>query len=123
MKNLSEYMGQAQDECFIKHGAFFSFSDSQFKTKAFKCVRYASLGMGLYAPAVNAVQLREDLKSIYESAIETDLKENGIEGVIKRELDNHEYSYTNDLHDTIEALSSYKPVSYTHLTLPTICSV
>ena len=67
--------------------------------------------MGLIAPAVNAVQLREDLKAIYEAAIETDLKENGIEGVIKRELGNHEYCYTNDLDDTIEALSSYKPIT------------
>ncbi len=40
-----------------------------------------------------------------------DLKENGIKGVIERELNNHETYYTNDLEPVTEALKDYPEIT------------
>lgn len=61
----------------------------------------------MYAPTVNAKALAEAIDNVVTTGIQMDIKENGKEYVILRELRNYECFYSWDLHDCICALSDY----------------
>ena len=107
MKYLSNYIEEPQTAAFAKHGAFFAFSDKQLSESRKEGVEYVSMGMGLICPKINAKELDEDLRKILIEGIAQDVKENGIDNIIERELSNHEAWYTGNLDDTLEALSCY----------------
>lgn len=107
MKYLSHYVEKAQTEAFEKAGAFFAFSNSQFDEKKVEGVKYYNMGAGLICPKDTAKQLLADLDAIQASGIKQDLAENGKEGVIKRELNNHECYYTMDITDCVDKLKDY----------------
>jgi len=107
MKYLNDYMENAQTRLFDKTGAFFAFSTSQFDEAKKEGVKYVSVGAGMICPKENTKELIETLDSIYNGAIKKDLKENGKEAIIKRELYNYECFYTGDISDAVENLDSY----------------
>jgi len=94
---------QAIDEA----GAFFAFSRSQFYAKAILCVNYTTTPLGMICPVVNVTSLNNKLNAIVDAAIAKDIADNGIDAIITRELSNHEYGYTGDVTDTVEALEAY----------------
>ena len=47
------------------------------------------------------------MENIHSEAIKQDLKENGIENIISRELGNYETQLSGDLSNTVEALEDY----------------
>jgi len=108
MKYLSNYIEAKQTELFNKTGSFFAFSDKQFDEQMKKGVKYASLGAGMICPRENIKALREGLDSIHKEGIAQDLKENGKEAIIKRELYNHECFYTMDYLGCKDALEGYE---------------
>ena len=55
-------------------------------------------------------KLTKGLEKIYKDSIQEDIKENGIDAIIKRELANHEAWYTMDIQDTCDKLKDY-PIS------------
>ena len=65
----------------------------------------------MITPKEHTKEVIETLETIHKEAIEQDLKENGIEGVIKRELNNHEVYYTNDLDPVMDALKDYPRIT------------
>lgn len=107
MKYLHDYQEQKQTLLFDKTKAFFAFGNDQFKEKRIKNVKYVSLGSGLICPKIHEEELSTGLKKIWLDAIKQDLKENGKEGIIKRELYNHEAFYTRGIEQTFEAIKCY----------------
>jgi len=107
MKFLQEYIDEAQTKAFDENGAFFSFSKKQFDEAKKEGVKYCDMGYGLICPTDNADKLMGDLERIAEEGIKQDIKENGIEAIIERELDNHEVQITRDISDTVSALDGY----------------
>jgi hypothetical protein len=107
MKYLSHYMEEQQTKVFNDTGSFFAFSPAQFEKQKQEGVVYVSVGSGLICPQEHAFNVVERLDSIYTNAIAEDLAENGKDGVIERELANHEAYYTGNIEDTVYALKDY----------------
>lgn len=107
MKYLSHYMEEQQTKVFNDTGSFFAFSNEQFDKAKKEGVSYVSLGSGLICPKEYAEEVFTKLDTIYVNAIAQDLAENGKDGVIERELANHEAYYTGDIEDTVYALEDY----------------
>jgi len=88
-------------------GAFFAFSNSQFKEKAQEGVTYARLPLGMLAPKDKA---RATMKAINEAIAESiaeSLRNNTLEEIIRYELANHEAPYSGNICDTMAALAGY----------------
>lgn len=107
MKYLTNYIEEAQTKAFDKAGSFFAFSKMQFDEAKKEGVTYVSMGNGLICPKDNSEELVKELIKIGEEGIAQDLKENGKEAIIHRELANHEYCITYDITDTFYALDGY----------------
>jgi len=111
MKYLQDYIEAEQTELFNITGAFVAFSKKQYEEGAKEGIKYASLGGGFICPDDNVLILIEGLYDIHERGIKKDITENGIHGIIERELDNHEYCSTRDIEDTVRALEEYKDIT------------
>ena len=107
MKYLSDYTQDAITELLDELGAFFAFSQSQFDEQKKDGVEYTSIGAGCICPKGKAKEYLERLDAIGQKGIDNDIAENGKKGIIHRELGNHEYSYTHDISQTVDALSMY----------------
>ncbi|MDM1399062.1 hypothetical protein HX049_18220 [Myroides odoratimimus] len=106
MKDLSDYLNSTSD-IVEKAGAFYAFSNEQLEKQAKEGVQYIALGSGLICPKDNAKQLQSDMFDKLNKAVQQDIKENGIDSIIRRELYNHEAIYTNDIDSTVDALEIY----------------
>ena len=69
------------------------------------------MGGGMITPTENVKEVLHALHQIQQDGMAQDIKENGIEGVIKRELENHEVYYTNDLEPVTDALEDYLEIT------------
>lgn len=107
MKHLTDYIEKKQSKAFKKYGAFFAFGQKQFNEKRKEGVKYMNLGLGLICPSENASKLCEKLNKISKKGIKQDLRENGVDGVIVRELYNHECFYSGEWRNAIDALEGY----------------
>lgn len=107
MKYLSEYIETAQSACFKKYGVFFAFSNDQFENQMKEDVQYTRMGMGMFCPKDNVTDFMLDHVAIVDAGMAQDVKDNTIEGVIKRELNNYEAYYTGDPTEAFEALKAY----------------
>lgn len=117
MKYLSEYVEEKQTQAFKRANAFFAFSPSQFeegKAEQPKGIQFVSLGGGLIADKTKADQLVKDLTRINKEGIAEDIKDNGIDNIIERELSNHEAGYTGEIDSTVDALEEY-PTTAEHI--------
>ena len=111
IKYLSDYMQDAQTKCFEENGAFFAFSSSQLNEKKVEDVVYVNVGSGLICPKENGKKLLKELEDIVTAGIAQDIKENGYENIIKRELNNYECYYVGEIDDAVDALSSYEEIT------------
>lgn len=107
MKNLTDYITDKQTLLFEETNTIFAFSMEQFNEQKIKGITYVSCGAGMFCNKEKYTQLSEGLTKITKQGIEQDIKENGIDAIIERELDNHEAGYTWDITQTFEALVSY----------------
>jgi len=112
MKYLQDYMTAKQDKVFKEHQAFFAFSDKQvgegMKEHGLTSrERLCNMGSGMVCPKENADNLLKDLTKIYQDSIKQDIKENGINKIVRRELSNHECYYTGDCGACVEKLADY----------------
>jgi len=107
MKYLKNYIEEAQTVLFDKMGVFFAFSHKQFDEQKKEGVVYKLLGAGLICPKENVKAFWLAHQNIVKAGIAADLAENGKEGVIFRELGNHECFYTGDIEDCARALIDY----------------
>lgn len=107
MKFLQEYMEDRQTALFNETGSFFAFSMKQFNEAKKEGINYIPLGAGLICPEDTAIKLIEGLDTIYKESIAQDIKENGAEAIIAREIFNHECHYTGDYEPMREKLADY----------------
>lgn len=107
MKNLSTYIDEKINHLLKKYNGFFAFSEKQFEEAKKENVKYVCWGAGLYHEAGKSEEFDEDFKLIIKEAIEQDLKENGKEAIIERELENYECYYTNDISNAVIHLKDY----------------
>ena len=107
MKHLQDYQEAKQSELFTKTGSFFAFGDKQFNEAKKEGIKYVSLGAGLICPKETVKELITGLNAISKKAIAKDLKENGKEAIIIRELHNHECFYTGDYLNAVNSLKGY----------------
>jgi hypothetical protein len=107
MKYLSDYMEQRQTALFKKTGTFFAFSTKQYEEQAVKDKTYIYMGIGMYTEKQFAKTQIEQHYKIYKDSIKEDIKENGKDAIILRELHNHEAFYVGNIEDTIEKLKDY----------------
>jgi len=112
MKYLRNYMEAKQTQAFKKAGAFFAFSQKQLEegkkeNDIKKGTKLIQMGGGMICPVDNSVTLKLELTQIYKESIKEDIAENGINAIIKRELNNHECYYTGNIEDCMDALSGY----------------
>ena len=104
-------MNDRQTKLFKNNQCFFAFSikqmeDSLFETKQSK-KDIISLGSGMFCPRENSKFVIKQLDKIYKESIQQDLKENGKEKIIYRELSNHECWYVSDYTDCVDKLIDY----------------
>ena len=114
MKYLNDYIQDEQTKLFNKTGSFFAFGNDQFHegynklTKRFgKDIKLTDCGAGLFVYNKNYKELADGLKDINTTGIKQDIKENGINNIIHRELANHECQISMDITDAVEKLEDY----------------
>jgi hypothetical protein len=107
MKYLSDYMEEKQTALFNKTGTIFAFSDKQFEEQKVKGKQYSRLAQGMVTEKGNEIEVIEGLDKIYRDSIKQDMKENGKDKVILRELLNHEAFYVGNIEETIHKLEDY----------------
>ena len=107
MKTLQDYIQDKQTKLFEKTNTFFAFSDKQLKEGMKEGLKYVNMGAGMICEKGKEIELSEGLSKIHQEGREQDIKENGIDAIIKRELYNHEIGYTMDITQTVEALELY----------------
>jgi len=107
MKYLTHYIEQPMTDLFNRLGTFFAFSQEQFDEQRKEGVKYVHLGSGMITPKGTEGTLIDELAEIAQRGREQDLKENGKEAIIRRELRNHEATYVYSIESTIEALKGY----------------
>jgi hypothetical protein len=107
MKYLSDYMEERQTALFKKTGTIFAFSDKQFLENKKEGVKYVQLGQGMLTEKPFVKEVIEGLDTIYKESIKQDIKENGKNKIILRELQNHEAFYVGNIEETIHKLEDY----------------
>lgn len=107
MKYLNDYTDTGISAALDKAGAFFAFGQKQFDEAKKEGATYVNMGGGLLYPKENAKTLRKEMEENFQNAIAQDLAENGKEGIIKRELYNHECFYTGDIEDAVAYVAAY----------------
>lgn len=120
-QDFRTYQETEQTKLFKKYGAFFLFgnqSEIVEKLKAKKQLfltagimnkddKFCSMGYGLLAPTKNVPKIREGMNLIQKTKVAKDIKDNGINKIIVRELYNYETFVSYDLTDVKEALKPY----------------
>jgi len=107
MKYLSDYMEAKQTELFNKTGTIFAFSQKQFEEGRKDNVKYVNLGQGMLTEKPFVKEVINGLDKIYKDSIKQDIKENGKDKIILRELQNHEAFYVGNIEDTVHKLEDY----------------
>lgn len=90
-----------------KNGAFFAFSELQFKEEVIKNTRYTRCSGGLFCPSVNVEKMYEELDAAVNQYHKEDLETSGKQKIIWRELANHEAQISMDITSTVAALAGY----------------
>ena len=107
MKYLSEYIDKGITKLLKENGAFFAFSTEQLKEQNVVGVKYVNLESGLICPKKNVKALVKGMDKNVKNGIAQDIKENGKNRIIKRELNNHEFGYTGEIEQTVDSLTDY----------------
>lgn len=100
-------MSDRQAAALDKAGAFFAFSTKQFDEQKKPDIVYMNGPAGMICPKDTIFALLTELETIYTDSIKQDIEENGLNAIIRRELNNHEAYYTNDIESTAQALTEY----------------
>ena len=110
MKYLQDYINEAQTKLFDKYGVFFAFGEEQWDdqvnpelTKA----DYFHITAGMYCPKENTNDFLTDHAKVVAQGRHNDIAENGLNAIVRRELNNYECYYTGDIEDAVEALKGY----------------
>lgn len=113
---LSDYLEAGNKAIYNKYGVFFAFSTEQLqeglKTNLDNGITIAGdkttkFPLGMFAPTKHKEAVLKELDSNFNEAVKKDIKENGKEKIIVRELYNYECFYTGDIDDALSKVSVY----------------
>lgn len=90
-------MYQTKHFDFKAYGAFFAFGQKQFDEQKVEGVEYVADGTGLIMPKNRAKEIIEAQHNRYVQEAKNRLEADGIDNIIKFELNNHECYYTGDI--------------------------
>ena len=109
MNHLNDYTEKPLNELFDRYGAFYAFSNDQFREKAIKAIKYCKVGMGLILPKIHFKDFQNEYLEIIKECIQKDINENGLDNIIERELANYECYYTYNYNEInfLDALKDY----------------
>ena len=107
MSTAQLIQSQATTDLLNKTGAFFAFSQAQLDESKKEGVEYVRLSMGLIIPKKNVEEYIKTSQKISTDFLEQDIKENGKDGIIERELRNYECFYVMDISDALPVLKDY----------------
>jgi len=107
MKRLKDYTNILMDKLYKETGSFFAFGSKQLNKQAVKGVKYVSANYGLLIPVDKLDYFTSQLSYILKKSIEDDIKDNGKEAIIIRELEAHECFKTKDIGDCVDYLKQY----------------
>lgn len=107
MNSKSDYANDAMTALFAETGVIFAFDKETFDKKKTKNTEYVRVGVGYIVPTSQAKYFVDSLAAISERSREIDVKENGIIGIIQRELVSFECEYTREIEEISEYLNSY----------------
>ncbi len=110
---LSEILQERQTALFEKHGVFFAFSNEQLKKGVDKYPgkKLVSLGAGTFCVKDNVKAFISDHEQLVVTCMKEDIEKHGLDGVIYRELGNHECFYTGDIEPAWDALKTYPNIT------------
>ena len=108
MKDLQDYVEDKQTALFKETNTIFAFSMEQFNSQKKEGIKYVNMGKGMLTDKRHVKRLINGLDKIYKDGVVQDIKENGLEKIILRELANHEAYYTRTIDDTFDALKMYE---------------
>ena len=122
-QDFRKYQETAQTKLFNKYGVFFLCGDSPTILKGLdeKKIEFIKSGLmnetdkfciltnmgGYICPSKNSKLVRAELETINKNKVAKDIKANGIDKIIVRELYNYETFVSYDLSDVLNALHSY----------------
>lgn len=107
MKYLNDYTQEKTTKLLDNLGAFFAFSKKQFDEQMVPGTKYVNMNLGMICPKQNVIKMNYNYMYIVKEGIKQDIRENGKEGIIIRELYNHEAFYTGNIEDTHSCLDGY----------------
>ncbi len=105
--SLTTIIQAKQTELFNQYGVFFAFSNEQFEKGKKEGVIYSQLGAGMLCPKDNVKAFCADHERVVAEVIAEDIRVNGKDAIIRRELYNYECFYTGDIDDCVEAVEPY----------------
>jgi len=107
MKYLSHYLKESQAQVMDAHGAFYAFNEKQFNESKKPDTEYVSMGGGLLCDKTHVKTFVPAMNNAIDTAVKADIKENGIDAIIQRELANHECQIVMSYADALPALEGY----------------
>ena len=107
MKYLEDYIEEKRTKLFKETNVFFAFGTKQFNANKKAGITYVSMRGGLFCDKRYVEKLICGLDDILTEGIEQDIKENGIEQIILRELNNHEARNSMNIDSTYKFLQHY----------------
>ena len=107
MKYLSDYTEEKTTKILNDNGAFFAFSNKQFKERKKEGVLYSRLYGGLIAPKENVKKIFIELDKINKEGIKQDMKDNTKKRIMWREFANFECQFEMNPERALESLEDY----------------
>ena len=116
MHYLSHYTKQAQDDLYNKCGVFWAFNDAQFKEGVAKIKastawidgdKLKRIPHGGFCISRHVDTFIDGLEETGNAGRKADIADNGIDGIIQRELGNYECQITGNITDAVSALAPY----------------
>jgi len=112
MKYLSDYIDEGTKGLNDKHKVFFAFNEEQFSEGVNKynlnCDDVKGGGSGIYGLPEGLQGYYKDFSDAHDKAVTQDIKDNGLDAIIQRELMNYEAHLSYDLINVKTALGWYK---------------
>ncbi len=113
---LSDYLEAGQSKIFKKYGVFFAFSTEQLNEGlkinldngiTLEGEKTTKFQLGMFAPTKHREAVVKEMDANFDKAVKQDIKENGKDKIIVRELYNYESFYTGDIDDALSKVSVY----------------
>ena len=100
-------LNEKMDVVWRKIRVFFAINTAQYEDKAVEGITYTNVGAGTIVPAGNAKQFVEEFNQACDEHAKETLAKHGKEKIIMYELQNHEFQFSQDVDDTLRALTQY----------------